>query len=563
MSVSLRTGALTFVVCTALSSTAQAVDFEVTGDVAAQGYDVVSPWGDVVLGRRRLYATLGLAAYNLQGDAKPFDPVYNLVVRMRVDPDFGVDSAEYNFDQANQIRYVPGLPLVPVDMMYGYVEGKNIADGWFGFRVGRQYVTDVLGWWSFDGGMVSLTTPFYLKAEVYGGLEQRGGLPLSTSRFESQGVWRGRDGGLTDAGTRTNYPSYQFAAMAPAFGVALESTGFNYLHGRFDYRRVYNTGEAFTNQYPAPADGGFEKVDGLRVSSDRIGYALTGFLPELGSVRGGFAYDLYNALISRGFGGIDVYPHHKVTVGADYEYFIPTFDADSIFNWFTHNPSHTATGRVALGPFEGFDMSLSGGARLWITDGDPESYALDQCTYMLTGQVGGNPDPVALQRCIQYGIEPGVGGIDPATGAPQPSGRDAEYSRLDEARTTVIAPDLLGNLGARYTWGNGMVGLDSMVQTGFGDVATNRGRRVGGALRAKQALAGGMFWLGGRVSVYDWTDPSRDDRDATSFGYVVAPEYRPADLARIRVEWEHNMNRLVGQRFRLLGLVTFRLGFTP
>ena len=482
---------------------------------------------------------------------------------MRIDPDFGVDSAEYNFDQANQSRYVPGMQLVPVDMMYGYVEGKNIADGWFGFRVGRQYVTDVLGWWNFDGGMVSLTTPFYVKAEVYGGLEQRGGLPLSTSRFESQGVWRGRDGGLSDANARTNYPSYQFAAQAPAFGVALESTGFNYLHGRFDYRRVYNLGEAFTNQYPAPADGGFEKVDGLRVSSDRLGYALTAFLPELGAVRGGFAYDLYNSLVSRGFGGLDFYPHQKVTVGADYEYFVPTFDADSIFNWFTHNPSHTATARVALGPFEGFDMSLSGGARLWITDGDPDSYALDQCTYMLTGQVGGNPDPLALQRCIQYGIEPGVAGFDPSTGAPSPSGRDAEFSRLDEARTTVVAPDLLGNLGARYNWGNGMVGLDSMVQTGFGGVATNRGRRVGGGLRAKQALAGGMFWLGGRVSVYDWTDPTRDDRDATSFGYVVSPEYRPADLAKIRVEWEHDMNRLVGQRFRVLGLVSFRLGFTP
>jgi hypothetical protein len=181
---------------------------------------------------------------------------------------------------------------------------------------------------------------------------------------------------------------------------------------------------------------------------------------------------------------------------------------------------------------------------------------------MLTGQIGGTPDPVALQRCLQYGVEPGFGGID-SEGNPIPSGADAEYTRLEEARSTVISPDLLGNLGARYNWGNGMVGLDSMVQTGFGGGSADRGRRLGGALRGKQALAGGMFWLGGRVSVYDWADPTRDDRDATSFGYVVSPEYRPVDMARIRVEWEHNMNRLVGQRFRLLGLVSFQLGFTP
>jgi hypothetical protein len=544
------------------TSTAEAVDFEVSGDVAAQGYEVVSPWGDVVLGRRRLYTTLGLAAYNLQGDYEPFEPTYNFVMRMRVDPDFGYDSPEYNFDQANATRFSPGLQLVPVDMMYGYVEGKNLAGGWFGFRAGRQYITDVLGWWNFDGGLARLTTPFYLQAEVYGGLEQRGGLPLSTSRFESQGVWRGGRGNLEDANASQNYPSYQFAALAPAFGAAIESTGFNYIHGRLDFRRVYNTGDAFTGQYAAPDGGGYEKVSGMRVSSDRVGYALTGFLPEVGAVRGGFAYDLYNSLMSRIFAGIDAYPHAKLTVGADYEYFVPTFDADSIFNWFTHNPSHTATARVAAGPFSGFDVSLSGGARLWLTDGSPESWAIDQCTYMITNGAGGTVDPVALQRCIDYGIEPGSGGID-ADGNPIPSGADAEYSRLEESRGTVVAPEMLGNLGARYNWGNGSVGMDSMVQTGFGGDASNRGRRVGGGLRAKQALAGGMFWLGGRVSVYDWTDATRTDRDATSFGYVVSPEYRPADLAKIRVEWEHNMNRLVGQRFRLVGLVSFKLGLTP
>ncbi|MEZ4440302.1 MAG: hypothetical protein R3B72_14490 [Polyangiaceae bacterium] len=561
MAAATRMGVLASLAISTAASTAAAADFEVSTDIVGQGYEVAGPWGDVVLGRRRLYASLGLGAYNLQGDFDPDEAVYNVALRMRVDADFGYDGAEYNYDIANAGRYVPGLPQVPVDLMYGYVEGKNIGGGWFGFRAGRQYVNDVLGWWSFDGGLVRLTTPFYLQAEFYGGLEQRGGLPLSTSRFEAQGVWRGNRSSLDSGTTPVSYPSFQFAAVAPAFGAAIESNGPSWIHGRLDYRRVYNLGDTFTSQFPAPGDGGYERVKGMRVSSDRIGYGLSVFLEEIGSAKGGFAYDLYNELVSRIYGGLDFFPHEKVTLGADYEYFVPTFDADSIFNWFSHNPYHTAMGRIAIGPFEGFDMSLGGGARLWLTDGDPTTWAQEQCTFMLS-QSGGTPTQEAIQRCIDFGIETGFGGVD-ADGNPIPSGADAAFTQDEQARSTTIAPDLLGNLGARYDWGNGMVGLDSMVQTGFGGDASNRGRQVGGTIRAKQGFAGGVFWLGGRVSTYNWTDPTRADRDATSFGYVVAPEVRPVDFTRIRVEWEHNMNRLVGQRFRLLGYLTLRLDFSP
>ena len=290
-------------------ATATAVDFEVSGDVVGQGYEITSPWGDTVVGRRRLYATLGLAAYNLQGEYKPFEADYSVVTRFRIDADFGADEREHSFDPADSSRFIPGYNHVPVDLMYAWVEGRNIGGGWFGFKVGRQYVSDVLGWWNFDGANVKVVTPFFIQAELYGGLEQRGGLPLSTSRFESQGVWRGARGDVNDAGRASDYPSFQEAAIAPAFGVALESNGPNWIHGRLDYRRVYNTGDAFTGQFPTPAGGGYETADGLRVSSDRIGYALTAYLAEVGAVRGGFAYDIYNQQMFRVYGGLDVYAH--------------------------------------------------------------------------------------------------------------------------------------------------------------------------------------------------------------------------------------------------------------
>src|SRR5262249_16202933 len=156
--------------------------------------EVNSPWGDTTLERRRLMQTLALAAYNLQGAYKPGKADFSVVVRLRLNVDFGINGnldggqsgGETTYltpDGARGERYIPGLEVGPLDLMYGYVEGKNLANGWFGFRLGRQYMTDVLGWWGFDGGLVRLTTPFFVQAEIYGGLEQRGGMPLTTSRW--------------------------------------------------------------------------------------------------------------------------------------------------------------------------------------------------------------------------------------------------------------------------------------------------------------------------------------------------------------------------------------------
>ena len=44
-------------------------------------------------------------------------------------------------------------------------------------------------------------------------------------------------------------------------------------------------------------------------------------------------------------------------------------------------------------------------------------------------------------------------------------------------------------------------------------------------------------------------------RSATSFGYVIGGGFRPSPVVEAMLEWEHDMNRLVGQRFRILALV--------
>jgi len=507
-------------------STARATDFEVSGTTAAQAYSVSSPWGYDV-DRRRILQTLGFSVYHLQGDYDPDGADYNLRVMFRVDGDVGlgnhlasdVSDGETNYATAGGRYYVPGLTPARLDFVYAYVEGRGLANGWFGFKAGRQYITDALGWWSFDGGLLRLSTPAYFDLEAYGGLEQRGGLPLSTSRYESQGVWRGNHDDFDEPGgpLSSDYPSYQFAGLAPAFGVAAESDGPSWLHSRVTYRRVYELGDAFTQQYPDIPGGGFRTIAGSRVSSDKLGWSGLISKTDLGGLKGGLSYDFYNGTFATAYGGLEAYAGDRVTLGLDADFFRPTFDADSIFNWFTHNPTTTATGRVEARFTDQITMSAQGGARLWETEGDPSEFAALECA---------DDDQSASCKDTGSVIEPGTASRDEAN------------------RPSTYIIDALGQLAARYHTTTGGIELRSMLQLG------QRGRRIGGDIGGNKTLIGGLLDLSGHVSFYDFGDTQKN---TASFNYVLGAALQPIDVTRFGVEWEHDMNDIAGQRFRLLG----------
>jgi hypothetical protein len=60
----------------------------------------------------------------------------------------------------------------------------------------------------------------------------------------------------------------------------------------------------------------------------------------------------------------------------------------------------------------------------------------------------------------------------------------------------------------------------------------------------------------GRLGVWQWEDKLRPttspDRDATNFSYVLGVGYRFAPRCQAVFEWEHDINKLVGQRFRTM-----------
>lgn len=483
---------------------ARASDVEVTSDTSAQFYDVRSPTGETVLARRRVTTTLGVGAYDLlttpMGD--PHAPDMSFRARLRYDADFGASGDEQ--DHTKFDTFVPGYQsaLGAVDLMYGYLEGRRFLRGLLGFKLGRQYVIDSLGWWSFDGGEVSITTPFYVKVEGYGGLEERGGLPLSTNRFESDGVWRGDRSGYDAA----LYPAFQPAAIAPAFGVAVESAGVTWIHGRLSYRRVYNEGGSNVSEFAsglyAPA-----VYDGARISSDRLGYAMDASLPGIGGAKAGLVYDLYRADMTSIYGSLDAYIGSKVTVSADYDYYVPSFDADSIWTFFAGEPTNDVGLRANVNVTS--ELSVAGGAQVKIFDVQTAPFA---------------PGVANGQAYMPYtNYAPGQV-VYPGNGHP-----------FDEGF----------NLSGRYRTGDTTVGLRGAGN--FGD----EGDRVGADLSAQRVFET-RYVAGLRTGVWQWQDNLRPDRDATSFQYVASLGYKFLHSSQAMIEWEHDINRLVGQRFRLV-----------
>lgn len=465
---------------------ARAYDAEVDAQVTAQWYSLSSPYGDPTLRRRRYLSTLGLRVTHLLARESPYDPDLTFNARLRLDSDLGVEPAETN--AASEGRYVPGLRASPLDVMVAYVEGRNYFGGLVGFRLGRQYVVDPLGWWSFDGAQVSLTTPAYVALESYAGYEQRSGIPLSTQRFAAEGVWRGD---RTDVAFDQRPSFLQESRLAPAYGFSLSSTGVQWMHAKVAYRKVINRDTVYVSPFP-DAGGGYQQVSGDRVSTERVAAALGVNHGSLGALEGQVGYDLYTQQTNEWLARADVFATDTITLGAAYEYFLPVYDADSIFNWFAHQATTTATGRVGWHPIKSLEFVGTGGVRSFRTFGDPDTYA-----------------------------------------------RDASES-------AASLRDVLGTLDGRWRYGAGTARLRGLIETG------ERGHRAGSDVGVRHWFDEGLYDASTLVSLYDWSDALRPQRDATSFTYVLGGGISPYRRTRFGVEWEHSMNRLVGQRYRVL-----------
>ncbi len=471
---------------------------DITSDTTTQFYDVRTPTGTPILMRARLTSTLGVSVYDLLprdfAPGQELKPDLTFRARMRYDADYGAAPEEATAGIPE--RYVPGFSRGPVDLMYAYVEGRRFLRGLVGFKVGRQYITDALGWWSFDGALFRVTTPAFFAIEAYGGLEVRGGLPFSGSvgRWEADGVWRGDRSGMDP----TQYPSFQQDDVAPAIGVALETAGVSWLHGRLSYRRVYNTNDSIVSQF---ANGDLSPVtySGTRISQEKLGYTLNANAPKLGGVSAGVVYDFYANETTSLWATADLYLGKKFIASLDYDYFQPTYDADSIWNFFATYPTNDVGARVLYDVTPKLSFSVGGHVRAFQeqTEADASPQSRIQGTDAIVGNIP------------QYTFTGG------ATAS-------ARFRRKD----TLLTANASGN---------------------FGD----QGDRVGADVMGERVFDT-HYVFSGRVGLWQWEDKLRPDRSTTSFGAVVGGAYRFYRNSQFGVEWENDINGLVGWRTRVI-----------
>jgi hypothetical protein len=449
----------------------------VSASTRAQFYSLRSPYGEPLIRRRRYTQVLALRVHDIDGAPALDVPDVSFASSVRLDADFGIEPSERDPDSD---RYIPGLEDAPVDLMFAYVEAKRLFGGHFAFRAGRQYVIDPLGWWSFDGALARVTTSAFVEAEVFGGFEQRGGLPMvSSSRFEADGVYRGNRTGLE----ASQVPYYlDESRLAPAYGFSLSTSGVSWADGRVVYRRVINRDVVYASPFPDES-GRFRTVGEDRTSSEQLGGQLNLVADEFGSLGGTAVYDLYNQVFSRVRAHADWFASESVAIGGQYDYDFPTYDGDSIFNWFARSGSKTvaAHARIQLSPR--VDAALTSGVRL----------------FGATSEEGPRTDG-----------------------------------------------DYIANASARMSFAETVWSSRAAVDAGA------LGRRIGSDLTVQRTFAAGFWDTELTLSLYDWRDELRPERDATSFTYVCGGGFRPLAGSRVGAEWEHTVNRLVGQRFRMV-----------
>jgi hypothetical protein len=198
-------------------------------------------------------------------------------------------------------------------------------------------------------------------------------------------------------------------------------------------------------------------------------------------------------------GTVDAFLSQKVTLSGFYDRFQPSFDGDSLFNFFATEPTD--------------DIGFRG---VW--------NASDQWTFSGGGNV----------RIFRQGE---------ASSASK--GRSMPFEESQTVATSRFTFNQGGHALLRYRVGDGSVSLRGLSNWG------DQGERHGGELGGHRTLDGRIL-LDGRASLWHWSDTLRPDRDATSMSYVASLGYLFSSRARGTVEWEHSINRLVGQRFRTM-----------
>ncbi|MCS6912985.1 MAG: hypothetical protein RMK29_18345 [Myxococcales bacterium] len=317
----------------------QAYEVQVDAQVVGQGYQLRAADSSIV-DRRRLTTYVGLSIWNLGPTGPDGLPAlhnqWNVSLLLRFDADMGTylcnigrssltAPLECLSPERGGISTQPELSNNRPELLYAYAEGRNLF-GYLDVRLGRQLQWELFDLRAFDGLWAEVHTPLYVAAQVWGGLNVTGALPIDSPIYALDGT--------------SHTP--QNDALQPTVGFAVRSYGFRDLQARLAYRRTFSAPQDLAP--PGCPIGG----DGRRTEcapsqpgtiEERLSYTLRGRILDGRIIGwGGFRYDFVSGRIDDGNAGVRGYLTPMHSLSAEYVFNAPTWDGDSIFNVFAASP---------------------------------------------------------------------------------------------------------------------------------------------------------------------------------------------------------------------------------
>ncbi|MBI5502345.1 MAG: hypothetical protein HY907_19025 [Deltaproteobacteria bacterium] len=300
---------------------ALAARFRIDTRTGALAYPVIGRDGFVVLDERVIQSRVLLMVDDILADdpdvpdpALQPDVAVGLSLRWFANP--GVTSAA---TEPSNTGFVPNAQDMGLEVLWAWVEATDLLGGRLDARLGRIVHEGPLGWRSDDGARVRFEPFPWLGLSAVGGFENVRGLRLSNSPFAPDGVdrWNGEGEG---AG---RYRLHGPAEHRPTVGAMLDGLAGPVGYAAA-YRRTWRT-----------VDGGIsEELFGAELFAD------FDVLSAFGSTR----VDLVTGLVADASAELSAkFDRGRHRVEARYEYFRPTFDAESVFWVFAADPFHEVT----------------------------------------------------------------------------------------------------------------------------------------------------------------------------------------------------------------------------
>lgn len=365
---------------------AHAYEFWVRAHTIGQAYQLrqyrlVGP--DLFLGRRRYTETLALRIFDIGGleaaRKQARQPAGGLRISwqsyLRVDHDFGTyTSGRIKLSPSARRDAIDAIPELAessagLELLYGYLSLEGLADDALSVKLGRVLADDGWGSSGLDGATASYALPMLpLEIRAAGGLRVRASSPLGLSAYEldgtsgagcqeyvegptpGTGAWKliDRDRIVRGSKLASDYEVCPQREMRqPSIGVAIATSRLRNFGAEIGYRRTWSETvgvfDARERMYPdlglypdevgqAPASGTNEERMYARVhGSLAVGPTV---LRPYANLR----YSLLHAAVDRADAGVRI-ERGDHALEPSVEYFLPTFDGDSIFNVFSIEPT--------------------------------------------------------------------------------------------------------------------------------------------------------------------------------------------------------------------------------